>query len=108
MKLPNADKAQVPEEKLRGYVLSTDHQIGRFKAQFFAGLGFSAGNWEQLRDRLLELAAGDAELGEATKYGQKYIISGTLAGPGGRARVQSVWIVLTGDDIPRFVTVYPR
>ena len=98
----------MPEEKLRGYVLSTDHQIGRFKARFFASLGFSEGNWELLRDRLLELAAGDSDLGPASKYGQKYIISGTLEGPSGKARVQSVWIVLTGDDIPRFVTVYPR
>ena len=108
MKLPNANQAQVPEEKLLGYVLSTDHPIGRFKAQFFAGLGFTAGNWDRLRDRLRELAEQDAELGETTEYGQKYLVSGTLEGPTGAAEVVSVWIVLAGDDIPRFVTVYPR
>ena len=109
MKLPNADRAEVPEKKLRDYVLSRDHPIGRFKAQFFAGLGFSAGNWDRLRDRLLELAEReDAERGPVTKYGQKYLVSGTLEGPSGAAEVVSVWIVLAGDDIPRFVTVYPR
>jgi len=108
VKLPNANRAQVPEEKLLGYVLSTDHPIGRFKAQFFAGLGFTAGNWDRLRDRLRELAEKDAELGQSTEYGEKYLVSGTLEGPTGAAEVVSVWIVLAGDDIPRFVTVYPR
>jgi len=108
VKLPNADQAHVPEEKLLGYVLSTDHPIGRFKAQFFASLGFTAGNWDRLRDRLRELAEEDAELGSTTEYGQKYLVSGTLEGPTGAAAVVSVWIVLAGDDIPRFVTVYPR
>ena len=108
MKLPNAKKAIVSESKLRDYLLSTDHTIGRFKARFFAGLGFTRETWPELRSQLLNLAAGDADLDEATAYGQKYRVSGTLEGPAGAAEVVTVWIVLAGDDAPRLVTVYPR
>jgi len=108
VKLPNADKAYVPEEKVRGYLLSPDHAIGRFKARFFEGLGFTADHWEELRSRLLDLAQEQAELGPATEYGQKYYVFGRLQGPTGARDVVSVWIVLVGDDIPRLVTVYPR
>jgi hypothetical protein len=108
MKLPNGDKARIPEEKILGYLLSTDHPIGRFKARFFAGLGFTTENWDELRGQLRELAKGEATLGPATGFGQKYLVLGTLEGPAGAAEVVTVWIVLTEDDTPRFVTVYPR
>ncbi len=108
MKLPNVEKAQIPEAKLREYLLSTTHTIGRYKARFLAGLGFTSENWTELRERLQSLARQDAELGEATEHGEKYLVSGTLEGPIGSAEVVSVWIVMAGDDFPRLVTVYPR
>jgi hypothetical protein len=38
----------------------------------------------------------------------KYVVGGTLNGPSGAvADVVTVWIVLDGEDIPRFVTAYP-
>jgi hypothetical protein len=44
-----------------------------------------------------------------TEYGIKYSISGSITGPNGRsANVVSVWIILTGEDVPRFVTAYPE
>ena len=108
MKIPNAEKAEVPKDKLRGYLLSTEHAVGRFKARFFAGLGFTADSWERFRARLQELARGDAELGSTTEYGQKYLVVGRLEGPVAAADVVTVWTVLRGDDTPRLVTVYPR
>jgi hypothetical protein len=36
MKLPNGDRAMVHEAKVRDYLLSTDHPIGRFKARVFS------------------------------------------------------------------------
>ena len=111
VKLPNAEQARVSEAKLRGYLLSSDHTIGRFKSRFFAALGFTGNNWSELRDRLLELARGSAELDELTQFGQKYRVFGRLNGPSGSADVVIVWIVwivLAGDDAPQLVTVYPR
>jgi len=39
MKLPNSENAVVPPEKLRDYILSPVHPVGRFKSAFFRGLG---------------------------------------------------------------------
>ena len=69
MKLPNADRATVDARKVRGYLLSRTHPIGRFKVAFFARAGFEAGNWADLVSQLRELAVrGEAVPSEATKY----------------------------------------
>jgi hypothetical protein len=42
------------------------------------------------------------------EYGQKYEVRGKIEGPTGRsASLVAVWIVLPGEDFPRFVTAYP-
>ena len=110
MKLPNAELAIVDERKVREYLLSDSHPIGRFKAAFFRKVGFKPDNWRDLRAQLLEIAvSNDAELGAKTEFGQKYPIDGILRGTGGLSgQVTTVWIILRGQDIPRLVTVYPR
>lgn len=43
-----------------------------------------------------------------SRYGQKYEVRAALVGSAGRsAQVVSAWVVLAGDDVPRFVTAYP-
>ena len=108
LKIPNASKAHISATKLRGYLLSTDHPVGRFKARYFAALGFTIDNWEDLRRLLQELALGDAELESASEYGKKYRVSGQLTGPKGSSEVVAVWIISAGKDVPRLVTVYPK
>ena len=109
MKLPAAERAIIAPAKIRDYLHSTSHPVGRFKAPFFASLGYTHGNWRRLEEDLLGLAvSGDAELGKGSSYGQKYEIRGILNGPSGRsAGVLTVWIVLFGCDIPQFVTAFP-
>jgi hypothetical protein len=46
--LPNADLAEIDPQKLHGYLLSKTHPIGRFKARFFAALGYAAERWQEL------------------------------------------------------------
>jgi hypothetical protein len=41
VQLPNPDRAVVDDAKVRDYLLSPSHPVGRFKAVFFAALGFS-------------------------------------------------------------------
>jgi hypothetical protein len=110
VKLPNADRAIVDERKVRDYLLSGSHPIGRFKAAFLARAGFEAGNWADLVAQLRQLAVrGDAIEGEASKYGEKYMISGILKGPRGPGlEVTTVWLIPAGGGGPRLVTVYPR
>jgi hypothetical protein len=91
-------------------LLSRSHPVGRFKAAFFLGLGYSPDGWGQLEaDLRSQHLSPDALLEEQTQYGQKYTIRATLVGPAGSsADVVSVWVVRTGEEFPRFVTAYPE
>ena len=107
--LQNADRAVVEDAKVRDYLLSSTHPVGRFKSVFFAALGFSADQWTLLRDALLELArTGDATPGQASPFGLKFEIRAILRGPSGRqAAVVMVWLVSNGQDFPHFITAHP-
>lgn len=110
MRLPRAEHAFIDPCKLRDYVLSPEHPVGRFKAAFFAALGFTSWNWEPLERELRRLAQQEmAEPCGLTAFGQKYLTRGRITGPAGRdATVLAIWIVLKGEEVPRFVTVYPE
>lgn len=110
MQLPGAERAFIDPPKLRDYLLSPEHPVGRTKAGFFASLGFSRSAWPVLRTVLLDLAIhGEAAIGPANAHGQKYEVRGTIEGPSGReARILSVWIILNSEDFPRLVTAYPE
>jgi hypothetical protein len=103
------DEALIEPAKVRDYLLSDSHPIGRFKAAFFRSMGYSSAEWQLLeRDLRALVAASDAVRGQATPHGQKYEVRGILQGPSGRAAALiTVWIVLAGEDAPRLVTAYP-
>lgn len=108
MKLPGAERAVVDSAKVRNYLLSPEHPVGRAKARFFVQCGFERASWTALQDQLLRLATEDAALGDTTPFGQKFVTRGTIQAPGGgTVAVVAVWIVLNGEDFPRFVTAYP-
>lgn len=96
-----------PGEATRVLAL-TQHPVGRFKAPFFQALGYSSENWRQLEvDLRTQHLSQDVRLEGQTPYGRKYSIHATLVGPSGSsADMVSVWIVRTGDELPRFVTAY--
>ena len=110
MKLPNAERLVIDGRKVREYLLSRSHPIGRFKTAFFARAGFHAGNWVELTSALRQLARqGEAISDHADQYGQRYLVSGTLRGPTGvELEVTTVWILSGPDAPPRLVTVFPR
>jgi hypothetical protein len=109
VRLPNADLAVVDDAKVRDYLLSSTHPVGRFKSVFFVALGFSLDHWEALRDALLELArAGHAVPGQPSPFGTKFEIHAILQGPSDRqAKVVTVWMISNGQDSPHFVTAHP-
>lgn len=109
MKLPAPENALIAEEKIRSYLLSADHPIGRHKARFFRHLGFRHSNWRELLAALRRFSGMEVSNKIETEFGDKFEIRGRLAGPEGRAaRVVTVWMVETGERHARFVTAYPE
>ena len=109
MLLANLDDAVIDPRKLRDYLLSAEHPLGRFKARFFAALGFSADHWQEFDSALrTQHLTQEAEAGPTATGGRKFIIRAILTGPNGRsAAVVSVWFIRAGEMAPRFVTAYP-
>jgi hypothetical protein len=110
VKLPSVERAVIDQPKLQDYLLSPSHPVGRFKVRFFIALGYERDSWSVLHDDLLAaVRRAKATRGQPTPFGQKYEVRATLVGPAGvTAGVVSVWIVLTGEDFPRFVTAFPE
>jgi hypothetical protein len=110
VRLPNADEAIIPPGKCRDYLLSPTHQRGRHKARVFHALGFRADAWFLSETALREQhLTQDAEELPASEHGRKYQIVAPMTGPNGRtAIIKSAWIILHGEEIPRFVSAYPE
>jgi len=109
MTMPNPERAVVALEKLVNYCLSPQHPRGRHKARVFAAaIGLTAEHAEALRQALLRAASRpDAVEAERDSYGQRYVIDFDMTGPSGAtASIRSAWIVLTGEDYPRFLACY--
>jgi len=99
---PNAD---IPQEKLQNYLLVLRSKDD--KSQFLAQAGYVSDSWQRLvqdlREQILPLKATPTQ---KTQYGQKYVITGELKGPNGRAlRVKTIWIVTSSST--RLVTLFP-
>jgi hypothetical protein len=109
MELPNKFHAYVSIDKITDYLLSETHIVGRSKARFFRSFGFDETNVSQFEQGLIHIAQIElvAEITE-TIYGKKYVIDGDLETPSGDIiHLRTVWIIETGDDIPKLVTAYP-
>ena len=107
--LPNCEQAYVPEPKLKEYLLSDAHAVGRAKAKYFRLLGYTKANTDELANALLLIAKSNEITQEiSTPYGVKYSIEGEIATPIGAAvRIITVWVIELSDERPRFVTAYP-
>jgi len=72
MKLPNAEHAIVPSDKLSDYLLSESHLIGKWKARFFLSIGFSEEKADELQDALMNVARnGEIKSTIKTDFGVK-------------------------------------
>lgn len=108
MNLANAERAEVPPEKVRDYLVSPSHPVGRFKARFFQSIGYDLKNWQALSERLLDLARTGEVEEISSPYGRKFRIIAPLASIIGKeVPVVTIWILSSNDAAPRFVTAYP-
>jgi hypothetical protein len=108
VRLPGHDDVEIAPEKLRDYLLSPSHPVGRFKARLLAALGFTRERPELLEAELRRIAAaGEVAQQEDTPYGRKYTVQGVLAGPTGSRSVITVWFQERDRGRVRLVTVRP-
>lgn len=109
MKLPGGDSAIVDDAKVRDYLLSPHHPIGRFKARVLNAAGYRHDNWQRLRDDLVALAVTiDVELVQTNEFGQRWMGRGQLRGPSGLPLpVVTVWLIPSEGASPRLITAYP-
>lgn len=108
--LPNHEKAIIDPAKIRDYILASEHPIGRFKAALFLKMGYTKDNWQRLTDDIRSFHLPlDALPVEKNRFGQKYVITGMITGPNGKQMLlRTIWIILSVEYVPRFVTIYPE
>jgi len=109
MELPNKEKAYIPLAKLKDYLLSETHSVGKSKAKFLRSLGFNEVNVNLLKEGLIAIAhSGNVKDVVSSSHGVKYVINGQIKVPvGGFIEMRTVWIIDKGQSRPRFVTSYP-
>jgi hypothetical protein len=101
--------AIISRDKVTGYLLSLSHPIGRYKAAFFASLGYTADAPEFFERDIAALLKSDVLELDVTDFGRKFSSRGLLTGPNGRqAYAMAIWIILSGESAPRLVTAYPE
>jgi hypothetical protein len=109
MRLPQRQNVNIPEDKIRKYLLSSIHPFGRHKAFFFKNMGFNSEHWETIVSAIRDHAQhSEVARVDATEFGTRYVVEGQLQTPNGRNPVvRVVWFVEKGDTQPRLVTAYP-
>ena len=109
MKLPNPDRAIIPEEKLSGYCLNPQHQEGgKDKARVFrAALDLGPEHSDELRSALIQAIQNyEAIIDKQSEYGIKYAIFFPMTRGDKQATIKSIWIVHHEEDFPRLVSCY--
>jgi hypothetical protein len=108
MKLPGGNHAVVDRTKLTHYCLDEHHPRGKHKARVFSSvLGLTAENADVLRTALLRAAVTEDAVPVAfDRFGQRYVIDFRMNGPRGSGTVRSIWILRTGEKVPRLTSCY--
>ncbi len=109
MKIPNRDQAYIPASKLKDYLLSENHSVGKSKAKFFRLVGFDETNASVLEKEFINLVkTTDYQSKVSSPFGEKYSVTGTIQTPlRNQIEIQTIWIIEVDDNRPRFVTAYP-
>jgi hypothetical protein len=106
--LPNSEQAVLDLRKLEDYCLDTTHPRGRHKARVFRealGIGRRDARW--LRTVLLQaVREGDAAELTLDGFGQRWRVDVPITRQERAVVVRTVWIVRTGERVPRFVTCW--
>lgn len=77
MRIPDAERAVVAEEKITEYLLNPANPQNRGKAAFFARFGFTVRDWQELAAALRQIAVTDDVRETKTEaFGTRYVVIG--------------------------------
>jgi hypothetical protein len=107
-RLQHSDRAVLDIRKIEDYCLNPMHPRGRHKARVFRealDVGRDDAPW--LRDVLLgAVRHGNASRLATDAWGSHWRVDATIGRHGKSAVVRMIWIVRTGENVPRFVTCW--
>ncbi len=108
MRLPNAENAFIPDDKLYGYCLSEEHPYGKHKAFLFKTLlEISYENAEVLRNAILEaVLVHEAIHTKTISFGKLYTVDFPFERNNRSVVIRSGWIFRNEEDFPRLTTCF--
>ncbi len=108
-RLPNAELAWVPLEKMTEYLLNPLNPQARSKPDDFAKMRYDSQNIDVLERDLISVAQNYPPIEERVfpDYAT-YRVEGNIATPkDGNRYIRTVWEIRPDDTRPRLVTAYP-
>jgi hypothetical protein len=84
MEFSNIKNAYIPLSKLKNYLLSETHSVGKSKAKLLRSFGFNETNIDMLIQGLISIAhSGEVKEVISSPHGVKYVVDGLLRTPDG-------------------------
>jgi hypothetical protein len=107
--LRNAARAIIDERKIRDYLLNPLHPRGGHKARMFAAaLGYQRFDHARLIAQIRQgIVRHEAVAIGHVPHGERFRVDIPITGSTGSAIVRTLWIIRTGEDVPRFSSAYP-
>jgi hypothetical protein len=107
-RIPHAERAILDIRKIADYCLSSTHPRGRHKARVFReALGIGHGDAQWLREALLDgVRRVDAVELANDDIGDRWRVDVPIRRQDKLVVVRTVWIVRSGEEVPRFVTCW--
>jgi hypothetical protein len=104
MLLPQHFTIEIDPLKLSGYLLNLLHPAGWGKAKYFHEHGITSE--AVLRTLLLRIVnENEVTATQPNDFGIKYVVDG--ADENTQIKLRTVWVVLTVENVCKFVTAYP-
>ncbi len=104
-RLPNFKKAIFPRNKFKNYILNPNKEEN--KAKYFESLGYNMKNYKLLQEHIMQKLATNKSLKyETDSYGNTAYQVNMELGLSKKEIVTTAWIILKGEDKPRFVSAY--
>jgi hypothetical protein len=107
-RLPNRERAILDIRKIEDYCLSPTHPRGRHKARLFREvLGIDQSDARWLRETLLDAVRHEEAIEVAAdNYGSRWRVDIAVTRQGTHVVIRTVWIVRSGENVPRFVSCW--